>query len=88
MSELAHSPNVYRFLERYWGKGIATEAVVALVRYLTQETDIEIITASIMVANKTITHVVEKNNFYQRQFLKNCFVYIIKGFRIFLSPRS
>ena len=52
-----------RFLERYWGKGIATETVGALVRYLAQETDIEIITASTMVVNKTISHVVEKNQF-------------------------
>lgn len=52
-----------RFLERYWGKGIATETVGALVRYLAQETDIEIITASTMVVNKPIIHVVEKNQF-------------------------
>ena len=52
-----------RFLERWWGKGVASETVDALVRYLTQETGIEIITASTMVENKSITHVVEKNGF-------------------------
>ena len=52
-----------RFLERCWGKGIATEAVGALVRYLAQETDVEIITASTMVINKRITRVTEKNKF-------------------------
>lgn len=53
--EATHKASIgCRFLERYWGKGIATEAVGALVRYLTQETGIEIITASTMVANKTI----------------------------------
>lgn len=52
-----------RFSERCWGKGIATETVGALVRYLTEETDIEIITASTMVENKSIIHVVQKNNF-------------------------
>ena len=52
-----------RFLERCWGKGIATEAVGDLVRYLIQETDIKIITASTMVANKKISRVTEKNNF-------------------------
>ena len=62
--EATHKASIgCRFLERYWGKGIATEAVGALVRYLTQEAGIEIITASTMVTNKTITHVVEKNNF-------------------------
>lgn len=52
-----------RFLERCWGKGIATETVGALVRYLTQEAGIEIITASTMVENKPISHVVKKNDF-------------------------
>jgi Acetyltransferases, including N-acetylases of ribosomal proteins len=52
-----------RFMERCWGKGIATEVVRALVRYLAQETDIEIITASTMVENKAITRVTEKNDF-------------------------
>ena len=52
-----------RFLERCWGKGIASETVGALVRYLTQETDIKIITASTMVENRAISRVMEKNNF-------------------------
>ena len=52
-----------RFLERCWGKGIATETVGVLVRYLTQEAGIEIITASTMVENKAIIPVVEKNDF-------------------------
>lgn len=52
-----------RFLKRWWGKGVASETVDALVRYLTQETGIEIITASTMVENKSITRVVEKNGF-------------------------
>ena len=52
-----------RFLERSWGKGIATETVGALVRYLTQEAGIEIITASTMIENKSISRVVEKNSF-------------------------
>ena len=33
------------------------------MRYLIQETDIKIITASTMVANKKISRVTEKNNF-------------------------
>ena len=52
-----------RFLERCWGKGMATETVGALVRYLTQEAGIEIVTASTMVANRTISRVTEKNGF-------------------------
>lgn len=52
-----------RFLERCWGKGIATETVGALVHYLTHEAGIEIITDSTMIENRTISHVMEKNNF-------------------------
>ena len=45
-----HRPSIYkisvgyRLLEACWGKGIATEALGAMVRYLYDETDIEIIT--------------------------------------------
>lgn len=52
-----------RFMERCWSKGIATETVRALIRYLTQETGIETITASTMVENKAISSVVKKNGF-------------------------
>ena len=38
----------YRLLERYWGKGIAGEALEMMIDYLYKETDIEIITASTM----------------------------------------
>ena len=53
----------YRLRERYWGKGIATEAVRLMVGYLYGETDIEIITASTMVENSASAHVLEKADF-------------------------
>ena len=53
----------YRLLEKYWGKGIATQAVALMVDYLYTETDIEIITASTMVENKASAHVLENNDF-------------------------
>lgn len=53
----------YRLLERYWGKGIATEALRLMVDYLYQETDIEIITASTMVENQASAKVLTKNGF-------------------------
>ena len=53
----------YRLLKRCWGRGIATEALGMMVAYLYNETDTEIITASTMVENKSITRVVEKNDF-------------------------
>ena len=53
----------YRLLQRYWGRGIASEAVRRLVDYLYGETDIEIITASTMIENKASARVLEKNDF-------------------------
>ncbi len=53
----------YRLLSRYWGRGIASEAVGLLVEYLYGETDIEIITASTMIENKASERVLEKNDF-------------------------
>ena len=53
----------YRSLERYWGKGIATEALGLMVKYLYDETDIEIITASVMVENTGSNTVARKNGF-------------------------
>ena len=53
----------YRLLERYWGRGIATEAVAMAVEYLYKRTDIDLITSSTMVENIASAHVLEKNNF-------------------------
>ena len=53
----------YRLLQRCWGKGIASETLGMMVRYLYEETDIEIITASTMVENQASAHVLTKNGF-------------------------
>lgn len=53
----------YRLIERFWGKHIASTVVGAMVEYLSSKTDIEIITASTMVANKASARVLEKNDF-------------------------
>ncbi len=53
----------YRLRKRYWGMGIATEVLGLMVRYLYDETDIEIITASTMVENKASAGVLQKNGF-------------------------
>ena len=53
----------YRLLERYWGQGIATEALGLMVDYLYNETDIEIITASTMIENRASAKVLIKNGF-------------------------
>lgn len=53
----------YRLRERWWGRGLATEAVRLMVGYLYGETDIQIITASTMVQNRASAHVLEKADF-------------------------
>ena len=53
----------YRLSERFWGRGIATEALSMMVDYLYRETDIEIITASTMVENIASACVLKKNGF-------------------------
>ena len=60
----AHKISIgYRLLERYWGHGIATEAVSLMVSYLYGRTDIQIITASTMIENIASARVLEKNDF-------------------------
>ena len=53
----------YRLSERFWGRGIASETLGAMIRYLYGETDIEIVTASTMVENRASARVLEKNEF-------------------------
>lgn len=53
----------YRLLERFWGKGIASEALGMMIDYLYNDTDIEIITASTMIENKASANVLLKNGF-------------------------
>lgn len=53
----------YRMVERVWGRGIATETLGILVKYLLEETDVKIITASTMIDNKASGNVLKKNGF-------------------------
>lgn len=53
----------YRLIERYWGKGIATETLRLMTDYLLNETDVKVITASTMVENTASANVLEKNGF-------------------------
>ena len=53
----------YRLMERFWGQGIASEALGLMINYLCNETDIEIITASTMIENRGSARVLEKNGF-------------------------
>ena len=53
----------YRLIERFWGRGIASDVVALLVDYLYNETDTEIITASTLPGNAGSARVLEKNGF-------------------------
>ncbi len=53
----------YRLRECFWGRGFATETVRLMVGYLYGKTDIEIITASVMVGNPASARVLEKAAF-------------------------
>ena len=53
----------YRFLEAYWGKGIASETVGMMTNYLKNNASIEIITASTMIENRASAAVLRKNGF-------------------------
>lgn len=53
----------YRLLERWWGRGIATEVAGMLKRYLMDETDVRTITGHVMVENVASANVLKKNGF-------------------------
>ena len=53
----------YRLLERYWGRGIASETLELMVNYLHGDMNIEIITASTMADNQASAAVLKKNGF-------------------------
>lgn len=52
-----------RLSEEYWGRGIGTKTVRAMVDYLQAETNIEIIQASTLPANRGSAHILEKAGF-------------------------
>lgn len=53
----------YRLLPEYWGKGIASETLGIMLKYLNENTGIEIITASTLPDNQASAHVLMKNGF-------------------------
>ena len=60
----AHTAVVGYWLDpAHWGKGLATEIVAELVRYMTEETDIKQLTATCFGWNPGSRRVLEKNGF-------------------------
>ena len=53
----------YRFLSKYWGRGIATSCVCALLNFLQSNTDVELVTAHVIPENKASARCLLKNGF-------------------------
>lgn len=60
----------YFLAEEHWGKGIATEAVSTLVKFLFEEIDINRIQAEVMPANEVSKKVLLKNGFIKEGLLR------------------
>ena len=54
-----------RLLPRFWGRDIATKELGLIVDYLFNETDIKVITASVMANNKHSAASLEANGFHR-----------------------
>ena len=53
----------YRFLPEYWGKGIATACIRALIAYLQNNTEVQLVTAHVLPENKASSRCLLKNGF-------------------------
>ena len=53
----------YRFLSEYWGRGIATSCIQALIDYVQSNTEVELITAHVLPDNKASSRCLIKNGF-------------------------
>ena len=53
----------YRFLSSYWGKGIASSCVSALLNYIQSNTEVELVTAHVLPENKASARCLLKNGF-------------------------
>lgn len=60
----------YFLAEEYWGKGIASEAVSILIKFLFKNVDINRIQAEVMLANKASKRVLLKNGFTKEGLLR------------------
>ena len=53
----------YRLLSAHWGKGIATKTVQAMIGYLRNNTEVELVTAHVIPDNKASSRCLLKNGF-------------------------
>ena len=52
-----------RFLSKYWGQGIASSCIHALLQYIQNYTEVELVTAHVLPENKASARCVLKNGF-------------------------
>jgi ribosomal-protein-alanine N-acetyltransferase len=53
----------YRFLSQYWGRGIATSCIQAMIDYIKNHTDVQLITAHVLPDNMASSRCLIKNGF-------------------------
>ena len=53
----------YRFRSEYWGRGIATSCVQALLKFIQDKTEVELVTAHVLPDNKASARCLLKNGF-------------------------
>lgn len=69
----------YFFAEDYWGKGLATDAVKILVKFLIEEVNINRIQAEVMPLNEASKKVLLKNGFLHEGLLRQATLWSGKG---------
>lgn len=69
----------YFFAEDYWGKGLATNAVKILVKFLFEEVNINRIQAEVMPLNEASKKVLLKNGFLKEGFIRQATLWSGKG---------
>ncbi|WP_019912637.1 GNAT family N-acetyltransferase [Paenibacillus sp. HW567] len=69
----------YFLAEAHWGKGIASEAVSRVVRFLFQEVEVNRIQAEVMPANEASKQVLLKNSFKYEGTLRQATLWSGKG---------
>ncbi|MFJ8531566.1 GNAT family N-acetyltransferase [Bacillus sp. NPDC094106] len=69
----------YFLAEEYWGKGIATESVHRLVKFLFEKVNVNRIQAEVMPANEVSKKVLLKNGFIKEGLLRQASLWSGKG---------
>jgi len=69
----------YYLAEAFWGKGIASEAVAVIVKFLMEEVNVNRIQAEVMPLNESSKKVLLKNGFLKEGLLRQASLWSGKG---------